>query len=209
MSLKVYKFTVGNFAVNNYLVHSSGSKQAILFDASDQPEIILKKIGELGLQLIYLVNTHGHADHIFGNEVILRETGAKLLIHELDAPYLSDPNLNLSFFFGGKLHSPPADRLLLEGDKIRVEGLEFTVLHTPGHTPGHITLVLDNHAFVGDVIFQGSIGRTDLPGASTQQLISTIREKIYVLPEDTILYPGHGPNTSVKEEKQNNPFVSI
>jgi hydroxyacylglutathione hydrolase len=209
MPLIVYKFTIGTFAVNNYLVHAQNSNQAILIDAGDDPDTILNKINQLGLKLVYLVNTHGHGDHISGNEKIINTTGAKLLIHELDAPYLTDPELNLSVFFGPELHSPPAERLLKEGDKISVENLEFLVLSTPGHTPGHISLVYQNHAFVGDVIFQGSIGRTDLPLASAQQLIQSIRTKIYTLPDDTILYPGHGPNTSVGEEKQNNPFVSV
>jgi len=208
MPLVVYKFTIGSFAVNNYLIHDQNSNQAILIDAGDDPETILNKITQLGLKLVYLVNTHGHGDHISGNEKIITETGAKLLIHELDAPYLTDPELNLSVFFGPKLYSPPAERLLEEGDRIAGENLELLVLSTPGHTPGHISLVYQKHAFVGDVIFQGSIGRTDLPLASGRQLLESIRSKIYTLPEDTILYPGHGPNTSVGEEKKNNPFVS-
>jgi len=207
--MNIYKFTVGNFAVNNYLVHPVNSSKAILFDAGDETEPILKKIDELGLELIYLVNTHGHSDHIFGNKIILEHTGAQLLIHELDEPFLSNPQLNLSAFLGAELESPEPDRILQEGDSISLEDLEFKVLHTPGHTPGHISLLSDGHAFVGDVIFQGSIGRTDLPKASGQQLIHTIRTKIYDMPDDTNLYPGHGPNTTVGQEKVSNPFVSI
>jgi hydroxyacylglutathione hydrolase len=209
MPLNVYKFTIGPFAVNNYLVHAGGSKQAILIDAGDDPDAILQKISPLGLELVYVVNTHGHGDHISGNNKIFNATGAKLLIHKLDEPFLTNPELNLSVFFGIELFSPPADRLLRDGDKISVENLEFKVIHTPGHTPGHISLVYQNHAFVGDVIFRGSIGRTDLPQASNQQLIRSIRDKIYSLPDVTILYPGHGPNTTVGEEKQNNPFVRV
>ena len=207
--MNIYKFTVGNFAVNNYLVHPVDSSKAILFDAGDETEPILKKIDELGLELIYLVNTHGHSDHIFGNKTILEHTGAQLLIHELDEPFLFNPQLNLSAFLGAELESPKPHRILHEGDTISLETLEFKAVHTPGHTPGHISLLSDGHAFVGDVIFQGSVGRTDLPKSSGQQLIHTIRTKIYDLPDETNLYPGHGPNTTVGQEKVSNPFVSI
>jgi len=206
--MKIYKFTLGNFSVNNYLVHAADSDQAILFDAGEDPDPILKKIAELGLKLEYLVNTHGHADHIAGNEKIIKETGAKLLIHKLDQPYLSDPYLNLSGYFGAEIISPAASRLLQDGDVISLGEVEFLVLHTPGHTPGHISLQYENHAFVGDVIFQGSIGRTDFPQSSSQQLIQSIRQRIYSLPDSTILYPGHGPDTTVQAEKESNPFVS-
>lgn len=206
--MNIHKFTIGNFAVNNYLVHSVNSSQAILFDAGEDTEIILNKIDQLKLDLKYLVNTHGHSDHIAGNNRILQNTDAQLLIHQDEVEYLSDPTLNLSGFLGINLYSPPPDRLLKDGDIITIDSLSFCVVHTPGHTPGHISLVSDEHAFVGDVIFQGSIGRTDFPKASSQRLIESIRNKIYQLPDNTILYPGHGPNTSVGEEKRNNPFIN-
>jgi hydroxyacylglutathione hydrolase len=207
--MEIYKFTVGNFGVNNYLVHSEESSQALLIDAGEDPHPILNKINQLDLELIYLVNTHGHGDHIAGNQKIVTETGARLLIHEKDATYLSDPHLNLSAFMGFNLHSPPANCLLKDGESLELDDLRFKILHTPGHSPGHISLVSDGVAFVGDVIFQGGIGRTDFPESSSQQLLDSIRNVIYRLPEDTILYPGHGPNTTVKNEKQTNPFVSI
>jgi hydroxyacylglutathione hydrolase len=207
--MKIIKFTLGSFDVNNYLVYSEDSLQAVLIDTCDQPDVILKKIDELNLNLIYVINTHGHGDHIIGNRQILEKTEAKLLIHELDADYLLDPNLNLSAFFITSVNSPPAFKLLRGGDIIKLDNFELKVLHTPGHTPGHITLATQEHAFVGDVIFQGSIGRTDLPLASSQQLVDTIRKVIYSLPNHTILYPGHGPDTTVGKEKESNPFVSM
>jgi hydroxyacylglutathione hydrolase len=206
--MKIHKFTVGNFAVNNYLVHSVASSQAILFDAGEDAEVILKKIDQLKLDLKYLVNTHGHCDHIAGNKKILQNTDAQLLIHQDEIEYLNDPVINLSVFFGINICSPPPDRLLKDGDKITLDTLSFHVIHTPGHTPGHISVISNEHAFVGDVIFQGSVGRVDFPKASGQQLIESIRDKIFQLPDSTLLYPGHGPNTSVKEEKKSNPFVN-
>ncbi len=207
--MQILKFTVGNFAVNNYLIYPETSNKAMLIDAGENPDPILSKINSLNLELVYLVNTHGHGDHIAGNQRILEETGAKLLIHEKDAPFLGDPNLNLSAFLGFQLISPHPDQLLSENDVIELGDLALRVIHTPGHSPGHISLICDKHAFVGDVIFQGSIGRTDFPASSHQELIESIRSKIYTLSENTQLYPGHGPNTSVKAEKYSNPFVSL
>ncbi|MBN2366617.1 MAG: MBL fold metallo-hydrolase [Calditrichaeota bacterium] len=204
----IYPFTIGEFDVNNYLIHGDNSRRAILIDAGYDPSPICQKIEELNLELVYLINTHGHGDHIAGNQKILDFTGAKLLMHEADAAYLSNPNLNLSAFIGISLKSSKPDRLLKEGDRIELDGLFLEVLHTPGHTPGHITLVGDQCAFVGDVIFRESVGRTDFPGSSSQQLIESIRKKIYQLPDDMILYPGHGPRTTVAHEKLSNPFVS-
>jgi len=203
----VHKFTSGIFAVNNYLIQSSTSAKAVLIDAGEQPEIILKKIDELNVELVYLIDTHGHGDHIAGNSAILENTAAKLLIHPKDEPFLSDPNLNLSAAMGFRLISPPADRLLEEGDIVEVEDIRLEVLHTPGHTPGHITLVAGEAAFVGDVIFRDSIGRTDFPHSNFADLEKSIRGKIYALPDETILYNGHGPETTVGYEKIHNPFV--
>ena len=205
--MKVYKFTIGTFAVNNYLIQSETSHKAILIDAGESPQPILNKIQSLGLELVYLINTHGHGDHIAGNATIIRETGAKLLIHPLDEPYLRDPTLNLSAFLGARLESPPADGFLEEGDEVTVDDIRLQVLHTPGHTPGHITLVGENLAFVGDVIFYEGIGRTDFPRSDHNQLLLTIRTKIYTLPDEMNLLPGHGPETTVGHEKRHNPFV--
>ncbi len=205
--MKLYKFTIGVFAVNNYLIQSQTSNKAILIDAGEDPQPILNKVRTLGLELVYLINTHGHGDHIAGNATIVRETGARLLIHPLDEPFLRDPSLNLSAFLGARLESPPADGFLEEGDVVTVEDIQLRVLHTPGHTPGHITLVGENLAFVGDVIFYEGIGRTDFPRSDHHQLLETIRTKIYTLPDATHLLPGHGPETTVAHEKQHNPFV--
>ncbi len=205
----IHTLTLGVFGVNNYLVHPKDSNKAILIDACEDSRSILAKIDALNLELVYLINTHGHGDHIAGNEAILRATGAKLLIGERETAFLSDPRLNLSLFMGVNLRSPQPHRLLREGDTVALEDLQLEVLLTPGHTPGHITLVerAQNVAFVGDVIFRQGIGRTDFPGGSYEQLINTIRSKIYTLPDDMTLYNGHGPETTVGYEKKFNPFV--
>lgn len=207
--MKIYAFTIGDFAVNNYLVHDDNSRQAVLVDAGYDPEPILHKIDELKLDLKYVINTHGHGDHIAGNRKVIDKTGAQMFIHEKDLPYLTDSHLNLSAYVGMQVDSPLPDRLLREGDIIELDDLKLKVLHTPGHTPGHISLVGEHCAFVGDVIFQGSVGRTDFPGSSSRDLIQSIRSKIYTLSDDTILYPGHGPQTRVGDEKASNPFVSM
>ncbi|MFZ0391017.1 MAG: MBL fold metallo-hydrolase [Calditrichia bacterium] len=207
--MEVVSFTVGSFAVNNYLLFSPESRQAILIDAGEDVSEILDKISQLNLTLLYLINTHGHADHIAGNRKIVSETGARILIHELDAPFLSDPALNLSAYFSAPLQSPAAARYLKHGEDIHLNGEALQVRHTPGHTPGHISLITGDCAFVGDLIFQSSIGRTDFPFASAQKLVSSIRSEIYSLPDETLLYPGHGPVTTVGQEKRSNPFVSI
>lgn len=203
----VHRLTLGIFGVNNYIVHSPNSSRAILIDACEDSPAILRKLSELKLQLVYLINTHGHGDHMAGNAAILTETGAQLLAHPLERPYLQDPRLNLSFMIGGGVRSPEPHRLLEEGDWVELEGVRLKVLHTPGHTPGHISLVGEGIAFVGDVIFRESIGRTDFPGGSYEQLIDAIQTKIYTLPDSTVLYNGHGPETTVAHEKRCNPFV--
>ncbi|RMG67751.1 MAG: MBL fold metallo-hydrolase [Calditrichaeota bacterium] len=205
--MKIYALTLGMFMVNNYLVVNPDTRRAILIDACEDYQSILRQLDQLKAELVYLINTHGHGDHIAGNGAIIERTGAKLMIHRLDEPFLRDPNLNMSALLGVSLQSPPPDRFLEEGDVVEMDGIRLQVLHTPGHTPGHISLLADGVAFVGDVIFRESIGRTDFPYASHEQLVETIRTKIYTLPEDTVLLNGHGPETTVRHEKAFNPFV--
>ena len=205
--MNIYKFTVGNFEVNNYLIHPVDSPDTVLIDAGEDTSPILAKIEALGLQLKYLIVTHGHADHIAGNSAIIEKTDAQLLIHALEEPYLTDPNLNLSAFLGHEVVSPPANRLLKEGDKISLDGLTFQVLHTPGHSPGSVSLMGDGLLFSGDTLFCGGVGRTDLPGGSWEELERSIREKIFTLPVETLVLTGHGPSTTVDQEMKFNPFI--
>lgn len=178
------------YGTNCYILPSSG----ILIDPGGEPDYILPAIK--GLNLKYIINTHGHIDHIMENEKIRKATGALLLISEQDSLMLPSPLLNLSEFFGKGLEFKPADRIIKDGDKIE----HILVVATPGHTPGSISLVWDDCIFCGDTIFSNGYGRTDLPGGSLKDLKNSIK-KLLEFPEKTILYPGHGNSLSIKEAK--------
>ncbi|MCX7703770.1 MAG: MBL fold metallo-hydrolase, partial [Planctomycetota bacterium] len=162
--------------------------------------------------VIYIVNTHGHIDHILANpDMKVAYPEAELCIHELDAPLLVNSQRNLSVFIGRSFESPPADRLLKEDDELKLGRLRFRVIHIPGHSEGGICLYTEDEKppvlFAGDAVFQCSIGRTDFPGGSHRKLVTAIKEKLLVLPDETIVYPGHGPKTTIGFEKKNNPFL--
>ncbi|HXL04208.1 MAG: MBL fold metallo-hydrolase [Firmicutes bacterium] len=196
---------VGAFGTNCYIVGCETSKEAIVIDPGDDADRILEKLKAEGLICKIIANTHGHVDHIAANKALAEATGAIIAIGAEDAPALEDPTLNLSPAFSsfakGKT-SPPADLLLAEGDTLYAGGVCLRVLHTPGHTPGSISLLGEGVVFSGDVIFaQGGIGRTDLPGGSYDELMESIEEKLLVLPDETLIYPGHGPFTTIGWER--------
>jgi glyoxylase-like metal-dependent hydrolase (beta-lactamase superfamily II) len=200
------------FDENTYVVWLSGRDDAIVFDPGLEPELILDMLREQGLRVAAIVNTHGHADHIGGN-AILKEAfpDAPIVIGANDAVMLTDTEANLSAPFGFPVTSPPADRTVSEGDAVEVAGMTLDVLDVPGHSPGHVVYVYRSApalVFGGDVLFRGSIGRTDFPGGSHAQLLRGIREKLFTLPDDTVVYPGHGPVTKVGYEKRTNPFLT-
>lgn len=202
-------FEVGPFMVNCYLVGCENTRDAMIIDPGDLGEMILQRAADLNLNVKHIVNTHGHADHIKDNGLIKERTGVPIWIHELDAPMLPIPNHNLSAFFGFSISSPPADKFLKEGTDFILGNLLFQIIHTPGHSRGGVCLLNDKVIFVGDTLFRESIGRTDLPGGDFNTLEQSIRERIYTLDEDVIVYPGHGPPTSVGFEKQHNPWVRM
>jgi len=200
------------FEENTYIVWLTGRQDAVVFDPGLEPNLILDVLGEQGLQVAAIVNTHGHADHIAGNAA-LKEAFPKapVIIGTGDAVMLTDAEANLSAPFGMAVTSPPADRTVAEGDTVAVAGLTFEVRDIPGHSPGHVVYVYRSTpilVFGGDVLFRGSIGRTDFPGGSHALLLSGIREKVFTLPEDSVIYPGHGPVTKVGYEKRTNPFLT-
>lgn len=200
--------TVGPFMANCYLVACPQTREAVVIDPGDEPQEILAAIAREGLRVRYIINTHGHIDHIAANDAVARATGAPVLIHAADAPMLTDPSRNLSLFSGEPVRCEPADQLLRDGDEIAVGTLVFRVIHTPGHTPGAISLLCGQTLFTGDTLFAWSIGRTDFPGGDQKTLIRSIKERLFTLPEETEVYPGHGEPTTIGEEKSSNPFVS-
>ena len=201
------------FAENSYLLWRPGRSEAIVIDPGFEPDKILDEIQANKLQLAMILNTHGHVDHIAGNGAMKDAfPGAPILIGMGDAQMLANPMANLSGLSGVEVTSPPPDVLLQEGHAVEVVGFMFEVLEIPGHSPGHIVFVLREpdrvHVFGGDVLFNGSIGRTDFPGGSLPQLLAGIRKKLWKMADDTIVYPGHGPSTTVGEEKRSNPFCA-
>lgn len=203
---------VGALATNCFVVWCGESKEAVVIDPGFSTEDegrkkVLNLIDANGLTVKYIIDTHGHADHTSGNGVIKKATGAPILIHELDAQLLGASGKDWASMFGYQIASPPADKTVRQGDMIHFGKCTLTVIHTPGHTEGGISLVGNDCIFVGDTLFQGSIGRTDFPGGSYKALIRSIKEKLAVLPDNFTVYTGHGPTTTMGEEKRNNPFL--
>jgi hydroxyacylglutathione hydrolase len=199
--------TVGELETNCYILGYEKTKQCVVIDPGGDFEIIEDHLKKLKLKVKYIILTHGHVDHIGALAQLKKVTGAEILIHSKDSAMLYDPHQNLSIFSGDKITATKADKLLEEGDIIQCGGIKLEVLHTPGHTPGSISLLIDKMIFTGDALFCGSIGRTDFPGSSYQKLISSIKDKILSREDDLIIYPGHGPSSTIGEERRNNPFL--
>ena len=200
------------FEENTYVVWQPGRQDCLVVDPGLEPDSILAFLRDQSLMPAAILNTHGHADHIAGNAA-LKEAfpQAPLVIGAGDAPMLTDANLNLSAAFGMPITSPPADRTVREGEAFEEAGIRLEVLEIPGHSPGHVVFVHRSTPIIvlgGDVLFRGSIGRYDLPGGSGPLLLSGIRSKLFTLPADTVIYPGHGPVTTVGHEKRTNPYVA-
>ena len=204
-------FTVGILEANCYIVGCERTGEAVIIDPGfweAEYRLIMREADRSNLHVRYIVNTHGHFDHISGNGIMKRELDIPILIHEEDENLLRDPERNLSRFMGLNVTSPPADRLLHDGEDIEVGDLTLRVLHTPGHTRGSISIVGEDAVFTGDTLFKGSIGRTDLPGSSFKEIIHSIRDKIMRLPDGFVIYPGHGPASTIRREMESNPFIT-
>jgi hydroxyacylglutathione hydrolase len=198
----VDKLEVGPIGANCYIVANTVTGNAFLIDPGGEPDRIKRTLKKKSLNLKFIINTHGHGDHIFGNG----HFKCPVYIHRLEKDFLTDPAKNLSGMLGMFLKTPEATKLLEDGEKILLDDLELEILHTPGHTPGGISIKMDGVIFTGDTLFAGSIGRTDLPEGDEKALFKSIREKLFNLGDDTIVYPGHGEESTIGKEKRTNPF---
>jgi len=200
----VRRFVAGPIETNAYLVWDTSTNDACLIDPGGESEKIKDFMDDEGLRLGFIINTHGHGDHIAGNS----DFNVPIYIHGSDKDFLTDPAKNLSGAYLFPFVSPAASRILNDGDTIKLGTLSMEVLHTPGHTPGSISIALDDVVFTGDTLFAGGVGRTDLENGSEDDLFKSIRDKLMPLADDTIMYPGHGAESTIGEERRSNPFIS-
>ena len=201
------------FAENTYVVWLPQRTDSLVIDPGLEPDLILDFLSDEGLTPAAILNTHGHGDHIGGNAALKAAfPQAPLIIGVNEAPLLTDANANLSAPFGLPITSPPADTLVREGDVVEAAGIRLEVLDVPGHSPGHVVFVYRDSpslVFGGDVLFRDSIGRYDFPNSNGRLLLEGIRTKLLSLPPDTVIYPGHGPTTTIEHEQRFNPFLSL
>jgi glyoxylase-like metal-dependent hydrolase (beta-lactamase superfamily II) len=198
---------VGPIMANCFILGCEQTKTAVVVDPGDEADRILLELAQDQLTVKHIINTHGHFDHVGANKQVKAATGADIMIHAADAPLLEHLSASASAFGLACEDSPAPDRLLDEGDQVTFGELTLKVLHTPGHTPGGISLYSDGCVFVGDTLFAGSIGRTDFPGGDYDTLIASIQQKLFPLGDDVRVFTGHGPETSIGTERQYNPFA--
>ena len=205
----IKELVVGPLMANCFIFGCEETKEAVVIDPGGDADRILLSLADSGLKVKYIINTHGHFDHVAANGKIKDATGADILIHPLDASMLGSLSTNAALFGISVENSPPCDQTIEEGDTVSFGKITLKVLHTPGHTPGGISLYTDKIVFVGDTLFAGSIGRTDFPGGNFNTLISSIRTKLFKMDDDVRVLSGHGPETSIGSEKRFNPFVGL
>jgi glyoxylase-like metal-dependent hydrolase (beta-lactamase superfamily II) len=200
---------VGSFAANCYVVGSSSTMKGMIIDPGAEAPTILRTVQQMGLSVSLIVITHAHIDHVGAVRAVTEKTHAQFAIHETEKGLLLTAPMRMLTALGlTPVKSPPQpDRLLKDGDRIDVDDLHFEVLHTPGHSSGGICLLGHGVVFSGDTLFKLGIGRTDFPGCSHERLIKSIHDKLMVLPDETIVYPGHGPPTTIGDERRGNPFL--
>jgi glyoxylase-like metal-dependent hydrolase (beta-lactamase superfamily II) len=207
--LIIKQLTVGPIMANCFILGCEKTREAAVIDPGDEADRILMALAQDQLKATHIINTHGHFDHVGGNRRVKEVTGAEIVIHPLDAPMLDRLADSAAAWGMAAENSPPPDRKVEDGDTITVGTLTLSVLHTPGHTPGGISLYTDSSVFVGDTLFAGSIGRTDFPGGDFGTLIASIQQKLFTLPDDVTVYAGHMGTTTIGQEKRTNPFAGL
>ncbi len=209
--MNIERYEVGPLNTFCYLIYCSETKEAMLVDPADTTGALKKKIEQLDVKIKYIVNTHGHPDHTSGNKLFIDAFHAPLVMHPIDDEFFRTKEARQMIYSWGFDISPPADIHIKDGDTINIGKLSFTCIHTPGHSPGSICLYGHGHVITGDTLFVGAAGRTDLPGGSFEQLISSICKKLSTLPDETIVLPGHNygetPTSTIAKEKKNNIFM--
>lgn len=206
----IKQMTVGTMAVCCYIVGCEDTGEGIVIDPGGDDEKVIDMIKKEKISIKYIVNTHGHPDHVCGNARLKEETGAPIVMHEEDIAFFARSDMENYFSMLGLAASPPPDTSVKDGDVLEVGNLSFKIIHTPGHTPGGMCLYSKPHLFSGDTLFVGAIGRTDFPGGDMALFMRSIKERLLTLPPDTIVWPGHGyggSQSTIEKEKNSNPFL--
>ncbi|WP_275942935.1 MULTISPECIES: MBL fold metallo-hydrolase [Desulfosediminicola] len=208
--LQIQQIIVGSMGVCCYIAACPATKKAAVIDPGGDVDQILAELKATGLSLQYIIATHGHPDHVCGNRALKEATGAEIVMHKADSEFFGKAEVAGYFSMLGLEASPPADVEVEDGDMITIGDEEMQVIHTPGHTPGGMCLLNGDNLITGDTLFVGGLGRTDFPGGSHKELIESIRKRLLVLPEDTVVWPGHGyggSQSTIGQEKNGNPFL--